>query len=177
MTVQKMINLKLDNVDFPDGISFKCKNCGKCCRYIPGDVNSQEEQRIQLRGFENFLGAPTVNGNKFFKRKKDGRCFFLTNDNKCEIYDIRPMVCRLEPFGVTDWDYNQDVIYVQPRLDIICPGIVPGSEEPSLDIAKAAQDFVKETRVFIARTLNLPISGKETLHEVREYIIRQHFPL
>lgn len=173
-----MIDLKLDDVDFPDGIRFKCTNCGKCCRYIPGDVNSQEEQRIQGRGFKSFIGgAPTVIGNKFLKRKKDGSCFFLADDNKCKIYDIRPMVCRLEPFVVTDWDYIQDIIYVQPRLDVICPGIVPGSDEPSIDIVKAAQDYVKETREFIARTLNLPISGKEASHEVREYIIYQHFPL
>ena len=165
--------MKLDNVDFPDGIAFKCKNCGKCCRYIPGNVNSKDEQKIQEKVFKKFTGAPTVNGNKFFRRKRDGSCSFLTTDNKCKIYDIRPMVCRLEPFGVTDWDYTQDVIYLQPRLDIICPDIVPGSEELLLDIVEATQDFVKETQVFIART----ISGKETLHEVREYFVRQYFPL
>lgn len=172
-----MINLKLDNVDFTDGVTFKCKNCGKCCRYIPGDVNSQEEQRIQERGFNNFTGASTINGNKFFKRKKDGSCYFLTDDNKCKIYNVRPMVCRLAPFDVTDCDYIQDVISVQPRLDIVCPGITPGNDTPSLDIAKAAQNYVKETQEFIARTLNLPVSGQTTSHEVRNYIINQHFPL
>jgi hypothetical protein len=87
------------------------------------------------------------------------------------------MVCRLEPFVVTDWDYDQDIIYVQPRLDIICPGIMPANDVPSLDIARAAQDYVKETQEFIARVLNLPISEKETSHEVRNYIIYQHLPL
>lgn len=32
------------------------------------------------------------------KIKKDGNCIFLNNRGKCEIYDIRPNICRIFPF-------------------------------------------------------------------------------
>jgi Fe-S-cluster containining protein len=32
------------------------------------------------------------------RTKKDGRCIFLTDTGKCEIYSIRPRVCKIYPF-------------------------------------------------------------------------------
>jgi Fe-S-cluster containining protein len=32
------------------------------------------------------------------KTKRDGRCIFLNDDKKCEIYDIRPNICKIYPF-------------------------------------------------------------------------------
>ena len=34
------------------------------------------------------------------KKKKDGRCIFLDEAGKCEIYQIRPNICRIYPFWV-----------------------------------------------------------------------------
>ncbi|MBT4334504.1 YkgJ family cysteine cluster protein [archaeon] len=31
------------------------------------------------------------------KTKKDGKCIFLNDDKKCEIYDIRPNICKIYP--------------------------------------------------------------------------------
>lgn len=32
------------------------------------------------------------------KTKNNGKCIFLNDQNRCEIYDIRPNICRIYPF-------------------------------------------------------------------------------
>jgi len=32
------------------------------------------------------------------KKKEEGRCIFLDKNNKCEIYNVRPELCRIYPF-------------------------------------------------------------------------------
>ena len=56
-----------------------------------------------------------VNNKVLQIRKIDGRCIFLKN-NKCEIYPIRPYVCRLFPFW---FDENGEPIFSVGRE--ICP--------------------------------------------------------
>jgi Fe-S-cluster containining protein len=171
-----LIALKVENVDFPDGIAFKCKQCGSCCRFIPGDVNAEEKRLIEAKGFVGFLGAPDSTGRTLIRRKKDGSCFFLTGKNKCAIYDVRPMICRIGPFQVKDWDYKNNVITVETRLDLACPGIHAGSEPASQDAVKAAQGYVREMVELTAKVEKLPITAEEVASIARKHIITNTVP-
>lgn len=53
-------------------LKFPCIQCGLCCR-----------KSGHVPKLKNFLGH-------------DGYCRYLTNDNKCFIYKIRPLICNIE---------------------------------------------------------------------------------
>lgn len=53
-------------------MKFNCDCCGICCRNI--------EHVPQLKEYDN--------GN--------GKCIYLTDDNKCSIYNNRPEICNVD---------------------------------------------------------------------------------
>ena len=50
-------------------MEFNCSQCGACCKQA------------------GLIGLPT---------KEDGSCKFLSEDNKCSIYDTRPDICNIK---------------------------------------------------------------------------------
>ncbi len=76
-----------------------CKRCGWCCKScnINIDFNDIENIIKYLRiDFDNFYNSYMEQNavNNYLKRP----CPFLKQDNKCEIYSVRPKVCREFPF-------------------------------------------------------------------------------
>ena len=98
--------MQYENVIFPDNIGFRCMNCGFCCRDQPSDISLKEQKRIENQGFVDFMEDLGNAGNRNIRRKKDGSCFFLTKENTCQIQNVKPAICRLEPFIITDYDYE-----------------------------------------------------------------------
>lgn len=88
------------------GILWECKRCAKCCRDA-----SERERRILLLPLEAKQIAKTVGfplesfcrktGLQPFalemKKDSEGNCIFLKG-NECQIYPIRPLICRFYPF-------------------------------------------------------------------------------
>lgn len=60
---------------------FKCSGCGECCRHIDRAVES-------------------VNGDPRFPFlygwDETGKCEKLGTDNKCMVYDDRPLMCNVD---------------------------------------------------------------------------------
>jgi len=55
-------------------------------------------------------------------KKVENHCFFL-NTNKCDIYGIRPLICRFYPFELTfDADKNLHIFTCTPE----CPTLNTG---------------------------------------------------
>lgn len=52
-------------------MAFACNGCGACCRRV-------------TRVIPNWPTRP------------DGACVHLTQDNRCAIYETRPIVCRVD---------------------------------------------------------------------------------
>lgn len=122
--------MNFENVTFPDSVGFRCRKCGLCCREQPADLNEKEQQKIESKGFTGFsVEADGIEG-PFIRRKKDGSCFFLTKDNECMIYEIRPAGCRIQPFTITDWDYEKNTIELDLPVDSKCKGIFEGGALP-----------------------------------------------
>lgn len=82
-----------------------CKKCGECCKQSPyielskNEINSLE----QVTGLHSDLFTNSKgNGAEeyFLKFKKNGACFFLTENNAsyaCGVYEARPEICRTYP--------------------------------------------------------------------------------
>ncbi|MBU0757972.1 MAG: YkgJ family cysteine cluster protein [Nanoarchaeota archaeon] len=78
------------------------------------------------------------------KTKKDGRCIFLDDNKECEIYDIRPNVCRIYPFwAIRLIDGNLKIIRHDPEPR--CPIIDDiGSNDPDEVLSEEELQSIKE---------------------------------
>ena len=84
---------------------FRCApGCSSCCGAVPFTLT----EKIAATPMANQLGIKfnTINipgsPTSFLPDQIDGSCGFL-RENKCAIYNLRPLVCRL--FGVVDHPY------------------------------------------------------------------------
>ena len=166
--------MQYENVIFPDSVGFQCTNCGVCCRDEPPDINLKEQQRIEAKGFVNFLEDPNDPSNRNIRRKKDGSCFFLNEKNTCKIHDVKPSICILEPFIITDYDNRTNRIFVDlnPLAVINCKGICTGEMTVPEEIGKAAQTIVKESLEIVAKKTGLPVTNKKVSSLTRKLLLR-----
>ena len=142
----------------------------------PPDISKTEEKRIEAKGFKGFLGAPDENGVLWIQRKEDGACFFLTKENKCAIYPVRPQVCRLEPFTIVDYDFSKNKIEVELNFPFAecCVGTCDEKEvQPVQEIGRAAQILVQKILALTANDLGLPITDKKVHVETRSRLLRR----
>jgi Fe-S-cluster containining protein len=72
--------------------NFPCTGCGACCRRI-----KQAVQNIQSLS----LPEKTASGIDFefpYTWNENGVCNMLTDDNKCSVYEKRPLICNIDKF-------------------------------------------------------------------------------
>ena len=118
---------------YPESVSFSCTMCGLCC----GDTNekkrhilmlSEEVNLISERIGKNSFNFSNINKNQppyLYEMKKDekGACIFLSG-NKCDIYSVRPLICRFYPFELIDLsDGKYEFLFTNE-----CPGIAKGEK-------------------------------------------------
>lgn len=166
-----MVTIPL-KVIFLDSLGFQCKGCGACCRDQPADINPKEQQQIEAKGFTDFLEAPNDPSNRAIRRKPDGSCVFFTEENTCKIHDIKPSICRLEPFVIKDIDFkgNRILLALNPLAAKNCKGICRGETEASEDIARAAQAIVEDSLEIIAAKTELPVTDRRVASLTRELL-------
>ena len=122
---------------YDDGLSFACTGCGKCCTGSPGAVwlNDQEIEaladKLQL-SINEFIQKYTrlVDGKlSLIEDPVNFDCVFL-KDNRCEVYEARPVQCRTFPWWVhnlaTPADWEEAAKY--------CEGISPNAPVVPLNI-------------------------------------------
>jgi Fe-S-cluster containining protein len=156
-------NLKFENVVFPDAVGFVCRNCGFCCKNNPPDINFKEQQKIEAQGHQNFLENPKDPCNRNVARNKRGACVFLTKENTCKIHDVKPSICSLEPFIISDYDDKTNMIFLQlnPNAAQTCRGAFKGEVEEPKKFAVAAQTIIKEISQIAAEKLGLSVGDKK----------------
>jgi Fe-S-cluster containining protein len=155
-------------------------SCGSCCKAHPSDVNAQEQKKIEAKGFTDFLEGSEGDVTRRIRAKNDNSCFFLSKDNRCAIYDVRPAACKLEPLMITDYDYENNKI----KLDInpaalcdpslSCKGLSPGGKMPEGDMGEAAQTTIQEALESFSRQKGLPVTSKEVASLTRQYFIQTY---
>jgi len=103
--------------DFPEGACFVCEKCGRCCgdtedtvRHVlllkteAEKISKETSQEIeeftqQVYGFEPYI-------YEMKKTENEGKCLFLEN-NRCTIYEKRPIICRFYPFELNNLGNEQ----------------------------------------------------------------------
>ena len=53
---------------------------------------------------------------------KSSPCVFLSNENKCEIYDFRPKACKEYPH--TDRKKQSQILDLSRKNTLVCPAVV-----------------------------------------------------
>jgi len=141
----------------------------------PPDVSKTEQKRIEAKGFTDFLESADENGVRWIIRKKDGSCHFLTRDNRCSIYDVRPQVCRIEPFTIVDFDYEKNRIEVDLNFPfaLCCIGTCDKTAVPDKEIVRAAQILVQKILALTANDLGLPVTDNRVYAETRSRLLRR----
>ena len=141
----------------------------------PPDVDKIEQKRIEAKGFKDFLAPADETGIRWIRRKNDDTCFFLTKNNECAIYDVRPAVCKLEPFTIVDYDNEKKTIELALNFPFsaCCEGVCEEGAVPVGDIVKAAQVLMKKILELTAKDLDLPVSDKRVHRETRSRLLRR----
>ncbi len=142
----------------------------------PPDVSKREQKQLEAKGFKDFLECPDESGIRWIRRKNDDTCFFLGKNNKCEVYEVRPAVCRLEPFTIVDYDYENNKIELELNFPFssCCPGICEKETLPAKEIAEAAQVLVQKILMITAKDLDLPVTDKRVRAETRSRLLRRN---
>jgi len=145
----------------------------------PPDVNKAEQKQIEAKGFKNFVEHPDETGINWIRRKKDDSCFFLSKNNKCAIYEVRPAICRLEPFTIVDYDYEKNLIELELNFPFssCCTGICDHDTLPIEEIAKAAQTLIQKILALTAKDLGLPVTNKNVQSETRSRLLRRRIEM
>ncbi|MGD6852190.1 MAG: YkgJ family cysteine cluster protein [Candidatus Bathyarchaeia archaeon] len=123
-------------------ISFTCNGCGLCC----GDTEHKTRHILLLEAEADAISAETclpiedfaveTSGNAPYvyemKKPSDGKCFFLKN-NRCTVYEHRPLICRFYPFEL-HFDADKDTHIFNYTLE--CPTINKGTALSRKDFEK-----------------------------------------
>jgi len=97
--------------EYPRSLHFQCTECALCC----GDTRSRTRSILLLKREADQISRITSQPVEGFATKienrepyvymmrktaADGKCFFL-EENRCTIYEKRPLICRFYPFELT----------------------------------------------------------------------------
>jgi len=102
------------------------------------------------------------------KTKNDGRCIFLNDSGRCDVYSLRPKVCRIYPFWAIKLINSRiKIIEHDPLLD--CPIIInAGNRQIDVEKILSKKQILEIKRVF-------KCIGKEDLFYKRKKAILQRF--
>jgi len=112
-------------------IAWVCRRCGRCCD--PPTVTKKDIARIcgYLKiPFKEFVDRYVnyFNGTVGELKGVKNRCIFLKG-NRCSIYPVRPLICRLRPYSIQLAD-GQLVLTYDPWFLERCPGMFLGDLPP-----------------------------------------------
>ena len=140
-----------------EGVGYACSRCGSCCRTGEGPgVTPKDYRRIRdnLR-ISNFAETRT-NPILPYKLKVSGKaCIFLKGENKCTVYNFRPLLCRLYPF-YPHIKWNGQVIWCVEH----CPGMSNPKRRPIDD--RCQREFCKEI---------VELEGQRFLSKLRRFTL------
>jgi len=91
--------------NYSDNLEICSKQCGsKCCKSTPPGLTKDDIKRIEEKTKHDLWKKTVVSNQKttfiVSKKGKGDNCFFLSKEGFCEIYEQRPLDCRLFPLFV-----------------------------------------------------------------------------
>ena len=127
-------------MEWKDLLSFRCTLCGNCCREPIVLITDEDIRRIMHRtnqevgeiaafykpseiewsksqpGWIKFESGKKIMG----LRRTENGCQYLGEDDRCTIYEGRPVTCRRYPFDV-EMDENEDIELLSISDSVECP--------------------------------------------------------
>ena len=130
---------------FDEGLQFGCTGCGACCR-THGEyayVYLSDKDVDVIAGYLNmsrpdFLIAHCATdetGQIHFKETTND-CVFLSSQNRCRIYPVRPKQCATWPF----WTENLDKFTWHAKIMACCNGIGTGRRYSREEVETTARE-------------------------------------
>ncbi|AVB77099.1 YkgJ family cysteine cluster protein [Methanococcus maripaludis] len=137
--------MKIDIKKDLKNIAWHCRMCGGCC-------DSPSVSKKDVANIAGFLKIPFDEVVKKYLVNFDGmtgrlktskeKCIFLDENNKCKIYRVRPIICRLRPYSVQIKDKNLVLTYDGWFLEN-CKGLFMGDLDPDEEYYKHAETVLK----------------------------------
>ena len=136
---------------YADGLRFECTQCGNCCK-IHGRYAYVYLIEKDVAAISTYLGLSEeeflaryceMQDGWIVVRMDDPACPFLTEDNRCGIYPVRPKQCATWPF----WEENLKEEVWEGPVKECCPGIGKGELVPAeevLRIARETEEYYEE---------------------------------
>jgi Fe-S-cluster containining protein len=101
-----------------------CLSCANCCK-----TTSPIFRKVDIDRISKSIGMKSGKfEDEFLRTDEDGDfvlksspCYFLGNDNKCSIYDVRPLACREYPH--TDRKNMFQILDLTAKNVEICPAV------------------------------------------------------
>lgn len=116
-------------------IKIKCdiENCkAKCCNYFIPIQYSEYTNFSSYSKFDNELKE-----NILAKECDDAPCNFLDEKKSCEIYDNRPLICRIHPLGLVRRLYvSKETYFIQNWITPIfktCSAVIEKLDKPDIE--------------------------------------------
>ncbi|MDY6914204.1 MAG: YkgJ family cysteine cluster protein [Planctomycetota bacterium] len=89
-------------------MSKTCRECGaKCCKYFCFEIDEPDtyEELEDVRWYLCHKGVTVhIDEDDDWYISIDNRCKMLAADNRCKIYDDRPLICR--DYDLADCDHS-----------------------------------------------------------------------
>lgn len=129
---------------YANGLRFSCTRCGNCCRNRGGYSYVYLADR-DVTAIAAHLGLDEATFLGTYCTREDGwillrmdepACPFLTEDNGCSIYPVRPKQCATWPF----WSENLEESVWKGEVKRDCPGIDKGTLHPRTEIERTARE-------------------------------------
>ncbi|MBN1232387.1 MAG: YkgJ family cysteine cluster protein [Candidatus Coatesbacteria bacterium] len=129
-------------------LRFRCIQCGACCRvedgmvYITAIDEKSIAKHLSLPLFKfrrkYVTTDPEYFNKKCLKNEDDGNCPFFV-ENKCSIYEVRPLQCRSFPF----WpEFMKEENGIKKLLEL-CPGFGKGKLYSKEEIEAIITEVIK----------------------------------
>jgi Fe-S-cluster containining protein len=83
-------------------LELDCVVCAACCRANRVILEDDDVQRFAQAGRGYLAKMPYArrsDGKLVLRLTESGACLHLRRDNRCDIYEIRPEMCRVFPLG------------------------------------------------------------------------------
>ena len=140
---------------------FSCTACGNCCKgggsvYFTENELEKIYDHLSLSGeaknnFHNKLINRTSNG--YYVHENDKACYFLDKNNKCSIYNLRPLQCSTYPFWPSVFR-NQKEFEVNMKD---CPGLKKGKfldEGNNFELAEVVKRLTETQKDFLEKQID-----------------------
>ncbi|GAI43890.1 unnamed protein product, partial [marine sediment metagenome] len=133
------------------------------------DLEKRENERIEKAGYKNFF----IKGiYPLLKSKSNGECTFLTKDNLCKIYKIRPATCRLQPFTISEYDFEEEklIVSVPDFMLSTCKGFHKGEMDRKIliEVAKVAEEIFDDLKNFFSKMTGLPRDSTQNIKNIMD---------